>query len=95
MRDKADMNFSALVDCIGMGTIGRAEGPSGQIRRVVDPIHVGDPHRAAPRFFLRGVHNQPRENLPVETTHRRGDQHPFRRPARAHDRMHTAASHRG
>ena len=65
-----------------------------EILRSVNPLEVGDPHRAAPLFVLGLVDDEAREDLAVQAAHRRRGQHALGRAARPHDRVHTGADDR-
>ena len=62
-----------------------------EILRRVDLPEVADPHRAAAFLVLRLVDHEARENLAVQTAHRRRGQHAFGRAAGAHHGVHPGA----
>ena len=68
---------------------------AGEVRRPVDPLEVGNAHRAAALLVLGLVDHETGEDLAVQAAHRRRRQHPFRRAAGAHHGVHTAAGDGG
>ena len=71
-----------------------SESDEARSRRGVDPLQIGDAHRLAAGFVLGRPHDQAREDLAVQTAHRRRGQHAFGRAADAHHRVNAAAGHR-
>ena len=67
----------------------------GEVLRLVDPLEVGDAHRAAAGLVLWRVHHQAREDLAAQAAHRRRREHALGRAADAHHGVHAAADHRG
>ncbi len=62
-----------------------------EILRPVDPLEVGDAHRAAALLVLRRVDDEPREDLAAEAAHGRRREHALGRAADAHHGVHAAA----
>ena len=54
-------------------------------------MHVLDAHRLAPLLVRGSLDDESGEDLAVQAAHRRGGEDPFRRTARAHDRVHAAS----
>ena len=67
--------------------------PGREVLRPVDPLEVGDAHRAAALLVLRRADDEPRVDLAAQAAHRRGGDHALGRAADPHHRVHAAADH--